>query len=181
MKSKYLLPLPTLIVVLLGIGSLSKKAGAEEPLFPDFKLFNGDNQKSAASHNLKQSVYTLDTLADQMVFRYGLGMHSRKDDADSVALHAHMKRHAELTNVLVKAVRGTDAEAFGKASEDIRNSVGLLYKLAKTADVGDSVAKLITKSGPIAAWICANPEEFNAGSTFDPGKIFKKPEGSTSA
>lgn len=130
---------------------------------------------SIVSNNLNQNVYMLDTLADQMVFRYGWGLKTNKrGNLFNEALHKHMKRHAVLTNSLVKASRGKSLPTFEKAAEDVRSSVAKLQSLQKKAEVGPSIDKMITNSATLAKFVCANTDKFKSGASLFPGKLFNK-------
>ena len=138
-------------------------------------IFPSQNQPvSIISNNLNQNVYMLDTLADQMVFRYGWSIKSKKDNLYNEALQKHMKRHAVLTNSLVKASRGKSTKVFEKAAEDVRNSVNKLKSLQKNADVGPSVSKMIENSSVLADYVCANTAKFNVGKPIFNGKLLDK-------
>jgi hypothetical protein len=116
----------------------------------------------------------LDTLADQMVFRYGWSIKSKKGNLYNDTLQKHMKRHAALTNSLVKASRGKSPEDFKKAAEEVRNSVEIMKSLQKKADVGPSVSKMIANSSILANYVCANTEKFNVGKPLFNGKLLDK-------
>lgn len=173
MKTETTLSIPISIATIVVICSaphslVSQDAAKGAP------MFRGNFLKVSATHSLKQNIYTLDTLADQMVFRYGLGLRSRRDCQHCVDLHKQMKRHAQITNYLVKACRGNDLDDFEKAINAARQSVDKLQELAKKAEVGESVLKMITKSGPIMIWVQTNTDQFSTEPLLDPGKLFKK-------
>ncbi|MDF1813301.1 MAG: hypothetical protein P1V20_13975 [Verrucomicrobiales bacterium] len=166
-----------LVIVALGTTPFSLMAG--DDVVEGFKWFGGnshhsDTPVSVVSNNLNQNVYMLDTLADQMVFRYGWAVKTKKDDPNAEILHKYMKRHAVLTNALVKASRGKDAEVFKEAAIDVRKSVVILQKLAERTEVGKPVARMIANSGPLAEFVCANIDQFRAGPSLLPGRLFGK-------
>ncbi len=130
-------------------------------------------QTQGISNNLNQNVYTLDTLADQMVFRFGWEMRSKKKlDSSDQELHSQMKAHAVLTNDLVKASRGKSTETFEKAARLVRDSANRLHQLQKKAEVSNGVAKLIDHSLPLASFVHSNARSFPQAPS---GKIFGIP------
>lgn len=116
--------------------------------------------QAQGNDDLGKNVYKIDSLADQMAWRFGWEIRSRGDCRDSAALLQLMKNQAGLTNNLIKAYKGNSGQVFTKASHDVRDNLTRIQTLRKKVQVSDSVNALITKSVSLANYITRNAHLF---------------------
>ena len=75
-----------------------------------------------------------------------------------------MKKHAALTNDLIKAFRGKGNTSFLQASYAVRNSADRLLDLRRDAKISDSVNNMISQSIPLIAYVNENAAKYNPGA-----------------
>lgn len=112
------------------------------------------------SKDIGKNVYAIDNLADQMAFRLGWEMKFSKDSDATIALYKQMKKHAGLTNELIKAYRGKGSTSFRQAAFAVNNSLELLQRLRREAKTSDTVSNYITQSIPLVSFVNNNAANF---------------------
>lgn len=119
------------------------------------------NVTISASEDIGKNVYAIDNLADQMAFRFGWELKFSKDSKASGALYDQMKKHADITNDLIKAYRGKGGISFQTAALAVRNSVSELQSLRRGTKVSEAVSNMISQSIPLVAYVSDNAGKFS--------------------
>lgn len=122
--------------------------------------YESQGQGSRVHNDIGRNVYALDTLADQLAFRYSWELRFNRGCRDSIALLKHIRKHSVLTNDLVRAYRGKSDATFQKAVSAVRDSAICMQNMRKTARVSDGVSGMISESLSLTTFVHANSIHF---------------------
>ena len=152
--------LPLILVAAFSLSFLPTNSDAQSRFFdqnPFSFMGFGHPQRN---DDLGQKVYMIDSLADQMAWRFGWEIRYRRGCNDSIALLQLMRNHTRLTDGLIKAYRGDCGKTFAKAACDVRDNLTRIQNLRKRVQVSESVCALITRSCPLTTYVHKNSHRF---------------------
>lgn len=147
----------------MGLGVLTPETrgqgfelGGHQILFDQIRNCFDHDQPPTVYENLRQNIYALDNLAEQMEWRYRWEVRRMPDCRPSNALYRQMETHEELTGDLVEAYRGSCAKTFRKAVCAVSDSMNAINELRRSAMLSDGISVLIRQSLPKADFIHRN-------------------------
>lgn len=153
----------SVLFLTLGFGALTPETrgqgfelGGHKVLFDQIRNCFDHDQPPTVYGNLRQNIYALDNLAEQMEWRYRWEVRRMPGCLPSNALYRQMEIHEELTGDLVEAYRGSCAKTFRKAVCAVSDSLNAIDRLRRSAMLSDGISALIRQSGPKADFIHQN-------------------------